>query len=71
MLHGGVAGGAHGAVLFVVRGRRGNGDVDGTGDDEGNLNPDQGAEAVGVTDAERDQAGAGERPLPSAVRDVG
>ena len=49
----------------------GNGDVDGTGGDEGNLNPDQGAEAVGVTDAERDQAGAGERPLPSAVRDVG
>ena len=49
----------------------GNGDVDGTGGDEGNLNPDQGAEAVGVADAERDQAGAGERPLPSAVRDVG
>ena len=47
----------------------GHGDVVSSGDDEGHLNPDHGAEEVGVTEAERDQSGAGERPRPSAVRD--
>ena len=63
----GEVGDNHGGQLGIPNLEGGHGDVVGSGDDEGHLNPDQGAEAVGVTKAEREQSGARAQSRPSAV----